>query len=133
MKIVTSILLATAIFATAGAYAQGLVPTLDREYEFCENRPEEPQWLQDIHVRENYKRLLVQAIYRFQSYDRVEQAGDCSCDTLYPSWDTAVQVFNDNYLHLERRDAMDTRREFQDRSNDLRQSQRDVCEPIGHW
>jgi hypothetical protein len=28
---------------------------------------------------------------------------------------------------------METRREFQDRSNALRQSQRDICEPIGHW
>lgn len=133
MKPIKPLLLAIAVLMPLGAHSQGLVPTMDGEFEFCEDRPEEPQWLQDIHVRESHKRLLIQAIYDLQSYERVEQAGDCTCDTLYPTWDTAIQTFNDNYLHLERRDAMNARREFQERSTALRQSQRSVCEPFGHW
>lgn len=127
------LLFAMAVLVPIGALAQGLVPTMDGQFEFCEERPREPQWLRDIHVRESHKRLLIQAIYELQSYERVEHAGNCSCNTLYPTWDTAIQTFNDNYLHLERRDAMAARRELQDRSTALRQSQKGVCEPLGHW
>ena len=133
MNIFKSLLLASLLLSPSVLSAQGLIPTMDRQFEFCEDRPDEPEWLQNMHVREGHKRLLIQAIYRLQSYERVEQAGNCSCATLYPSWDAAIQVFNDNYLQYDRHETLDTRREFQDRSNALRESQRDLCEPIGHW
>ncbi|MEL6511089.1 MAG: hypothetical protein AAFU69_11085 [Pseudomonadota bacterium] len=133
MNPIKPFLLAIAVLVPVAAHSQGLVPTIEGQFEFCNDRPKEPKWLQDIHVRESHKRLLIQAIYDLQSYERVEQAGDCACDTLYPAWDTAIQTFNDNFLHLERRDAMNARLEFQDRSTVLRQSQKSVCEPLGHW
>lgn len=133
MKIGTLILATAVALSPAISVAQGLVPTMNSEYEFCQERPPEPDWMQNLHVRESYKRRLVQSIYQLEGYQRVSEASDCSCDTLYPPWDNAVQRFNDNYLHLERRDAMDTRRDFQDQANTLRRSLRDLCEPIGHW
>ena len=113
--------------------AQGLVPTMDREYEFCQERPPEPDWMQNLEARESHKRLLIQAIYRLEGYERVAEAGNCGCDTLYPSWDHAVQRFNDNYLHLEQFDLMQTRREFQNQGNAVRRSVRALCEAEGNW
>jgi len=90
------LLIAVTFFSPSMAPAQGLVPTLDSEFEFCQDRPPEPEWMQNIHVRESYKRLLVQSIYRLEGYQRVANATDCTCDTLFPPWTDAVQHFNDN-------------------------------------
>lgn len=113
--------------------AQGLVPSMEREYEFCQERPPEPEWMQNIDRRENYKRLLIQSIYRLEGYERVSEAGNCECDTLYPSWDSAVQRFNDNYLHLEQFELMQTRRDFEDEGTAVRRSVRALCEAEGNW
>ena len=113
--------------------AQGLVPTLEREYEFCQQRPPEPEWMQNIDRRESHKRLLIQSIYRLEGYERVAESGDCGCDTLYPSWDSAVQRFNDNYLHLEQFELMQTRRDFEDEGTAVRRSVRALCEAEGNW
>lgn len=127
------LLIAVTFFSPSMAPAQGLVPTLDSEFEFCQDRPPEPEWMQNIHVRESYKRLLVQSIYRLEGYQRVANATDCTCDTLFPPWTDAVQHFNDNYLHLEQFEAMQTRRDFQNQGTALRRSVRELCEAEGNW
>ncbi|WP_306116299.1 hypothetical protein [Roseovarius sp. MMSF_3305] len=133
MKIKKLIAVACVFFTPSAVLSQGLVPTLDREYEFCQERPPEPDWMQNLEARESHKRLLIQAIYRLEGYERVAEAGNCGCDTLYPSWDHAVQRFNDNYLHLEQFDLMQTRREFQNQGNAVRRSVRALCEAEGNW
>jgi len=129
----TLLLVAATVLSPAMAPAQGLVPTMDREYEFCQDRPTEPDWMQNLHVRESYKRLLIQSIYRLESYQRVADVGDCTCDTLFPSWTEAVQRFNDNYLHLEQFESMQTRRDFENQGTALRRSVRELCEAEGNW
>ena len=113
--------------------AQGLVPSMEREYEFCQERPPEPEWMQNNDRSENHKRLLIQSIYRLEGYERVSEAGNCACDTLYPSWDSAVQRFNNNYLHLEQFELMQTRRHFEDEGTAVRRSVRALCEAEGNW
>ncbi len=129
-----SVLLATAIIMWPSLIlAEGLVPTMERKYEFCQERPPEPEWMQNMHVRESNKRLLIQSIYRLEGYERVSEAADCECETLYPSWDNAVQRFNDSFLHLEGFDLMQTRRDFQDQGTAVRNSVKALCEAVGNW
>lgn len=125
--------LVSLFLAPSALLSQGLVPTLDREYEFCQDRPPEPDWMQNLEARESHKRLLIQSIYRLEGYERVAEAGNCGCETLYPSWDDAVQRFNDNYLHLEQFDLMQTRRDFQEQGNAVRSSVRALCEAEDNW
>ncbi|WP_371228022.1 hypothetical protein [Roseovarius sp. 2305UL8-3] len=133
MKICNLLLLAAISFSSATAFAQGLVPTMDSEYEFCQQRPPEPEWVQNLHVRESYKRLLIQSIYRLEGYQRVAASDDCRCDTLFPPWSSAVQHYNDNFLHLEQFEAMQTRRDFQDQGSAVRRSVQELCEAEGNW
>lgn len=133
MKLPKILALASLLLAPSAVVSQGLVPTLERQYEFCQLRPPEPDWMQNLEARESHKRLLIQSIYRLEGYERVAEAGNCECDTLYPSWDNAVQRFNDNYLHLEQFDLMQTRREFQNQGNAVRKSVRALCEAEGNW
>ncbi|MEM8635593.1 MAG: hypothetical protein AAGF33_11505 [Pseudomonadota bacterium] len=133
MKFPKLLVLFSMLLAPTTVSSQGLVPTLDREYEFCQERPPEPDWMQNLEARESHKRLLIQSIYRLEGYERVTEAGDCGCETLYPSWDNAVQRFNDNYLHLEQFELMETRRDFQDQGTAVRSSVRALCEAEGNW
>lgn len=129
----TPIVFAAAVLSPCMVASQGLVSTMDREFEFCQERPLEPEWLENTPVREGYKRLLIQMIYRAESYRRVANTGDCSCDTLFPPWDSAVQRFNDNYLSLEQFEAMQIREDYRAESDALRQSVKALCEAEGNW
>ncbi|MDU9006740.1 hypothetical protein BCF46_3739 [Litoreibacter meonggei] len=133
MKIAKTCLATLALSLPTNSWSQGLVPTMEREFEFCEERPAEPEWMQNLHVREAQKRLTVQYIYRFQSAERVIEAGECACSTRFPEWETAVQHFNDNYLGGDRNDLREATADFQRRYNELRPQARDICEREGHW
>jgi hypothetical protein len=114
------------------AFAQGLVPTMD-QLEFCQERPAEPEWMGRLPPRENYKRLVIQTIYRAQGLERVVDAGECSCATRFPSWEAAVQHFNDRYLGADRDEMRDAEGRYLTRFNELRSAAREICEAAGNW
>ena len=115
------------------AFAQGLVPTMDQQFEFCQERPAEPEWMGSLPPRENYKRLVIQTIYRSQGLERVVEAGECSCATRFPSWEAAVQHFNDRYLGADRDEMRDAEGRYLTRFNELRSAAREICEAAGNW
>lgn len=115
------------------AAAQDLVPTMESEFEFCQERPVEPEWMSQLPSRERYKRLVIQTIYRAQSLERVIEAQECSCQTRYPTWDRAIQHFNDNYLGGDRNALRKVEEEYFNRFSDLRATARTLCEAEGHW
>ena len=133
MKNIKPLLLATALLVPISANAQGLVPTMDRQFEFCEQRPTEPEWLENLPPREASKGMLIQMIYRFQSAEDVTVAGECSCATRFPAWDDAVQKYNDTYLGAGENDHREAIGAFRAQYNALRPSARSICEEVGHW
>ena len=133
MKDVRVFLLAVLATCPSLAISQGQVPSTDSQFEFCEDRPLEPEWMGSLPSRENYKRLVIQTIYRAQGVERVVEAGECSCETRFPSWDAAVQSFNDNYLGADRNSLREANNEYLERFNELRQPARSICEAEGHW
>ncbi len=133
MKSHILILAAAVSLPPASASAQDLVPALGGDYDFCENRPVEPEWMAQLPSRERYKRLVIQTIYRAQGVERVVEAQECSCETRFPPWDTAIQHFNDNYLGGDRNDLREAEEHHFDRFNKLRTAARDLCEAEGNW
>jgi len=78
------------------------VPTLDRSFDVCPDRPAEPSWMQEIPLRQAYQRVLVQDIYRAQNLERIVDSGNCDCETRFPSWDAAEAVFREQHASDER-------------------------------
>lgn len=113
--------------------AQGLVPTVNSEFDVCLERPLQPQWIDDLEPQEAYRGLLVQMIYRAQSYQRVMDAGECSCETRFPTWDASVAQYNNNYLGFDQFETMDMRQEYRNQANTLRRSVKALCEAEGNW
>lgn len=133
MKKRAYILAAAIAISPAITSAQGLVPTIESEFDFCQDRPVEPEWMSELPSREKYKRLVIQTIYRAQGLERVVEAQECSCETRFPPWDAAVQHFNDNFLGGDRNALREAEEEHLDRFNELRSIAREICEAEGLW
>lgn len=131
-KLVLAITAAIALFPIK-MLAQGLVPTMEKQFEFCVDRPLEPEWMGNLPSREKYKRLVIQTIYRAQSVERIVQSGECSCETRFPEWDASVQHFNDSYLGADRNRLREANNLYLGRFNELRNDAKSICETEGHW
>ena len=53
---------------------RNLVPTIGSTPDVCAERPSEPEWMQNIALRDAYQRVLVQDIYRAQNLEGIVQA-----------------------------------------------------------
>lgn len=133
MKRYSIILIASLASVPSFVWPQGLVPSLESEFDVCQSRPLQPQWIDDLSSREAFKGAVIQMIYRAESYLRVVEAGECSCATLYPTWDNAVQRFNDTYLNADRNALREARNEFRDQANEVRDAAKAICEEVGNW
>ena len=127
-----------AMFAlTAGimpaAAERNLVPSLDSKPDVCVDRPAEPDWMQTIGVREAYKRVLVQDIYRAQDMGRVVASGTCTCETRFPAWETAESEFRERFDSAERREMLEASDNYNRRANRLRAEAMTICEAEGNW
>jgi hypothetical protein len=119
--------------ATTGAAERNLVPTLDNQPDVCPGQPPEPQWIQDIDVRESHKRLLIQQIYRAQSMQRIVEAQSCECPTRYPSWAAAERVYGEHFAASEYWDIVEAASEYRRQANELRREAVPICEAAGNW
>ena len=118
----------------APAFAErDLVPTLDRSFDVCPDRPAEPLWMQEIPLRQAYQRVLVQDIYRAQNLERVVEIGNCDCATRFPSWDAAEAVFHESYTSDERWEMLQASDAYNRRANDVRLEAKAICETAGNW
>jgi hypothetical protein len=119
--------------ATAAAAERNLIPTLDSQPDVCPEQPPEPDWMQNIDVRDSYKRLLVQQIYRAQSMQRIVERQDCACPTRYPAWDNAEAVFFEDFAAAEYWDIVEATSDYRRVANELRPEAVPICEAAGNW
>ncbi|MDF9304937.1 hypothetical protein P5P81_21605 [Tritonibacter mobilis] len=112
---------------------RNLVPTLDRSFDVCPDRPAEPVWMQEIPLRQAYQRVLVQDIYRAQNLERVVEVGNCDCATRFPSWDAAEGVFRERHASDERWEMLEASDSYSRRANDVRLAAKAICEAAGNW
>ena len=133
MRVIATAGLLVVLGATAGVAERNLIPTLDNQPDVCPDQPPEPQWMQDIDVRESHKRLLIQQIYRAQSLQRIVEAQSCECPTRYPSWDSAEGIFVKHFAASEYWDIVEATSAYRHQANELRREAMPICEAGGNW
>ena len=118
----------------APAFAErDLVPTLERSFDVCPDRPAEPRWMQDIPLRQAYQRVLVQDIYRAQNLERIIETGSCDCEIRFTSWAAAEAMFWESYASAERWEMLQASDGYNRRANDVRLDAKAICEAAGNW
>ena len=125
--------LALSLTPTFAVAERNLVPTLDRSFDVCPDRPAEPVWMQEIPLRQAYQRVLVQDIYRAQNLERVVEIGNCDCATRFPSWDAAEAVFRESYASDERWEVLEASDGYNRRANAARTAAKAICDAAGNW
>jgi hypothetical protein len=129
--VVTAIMLG--LIASTSLAESNLIPTLERNFDVCPDRPTEPNWMQDIPLREAYQRVLVQDIYRAQNIERVIETGSCTCEVRFPAWDTAEATFQDTHFGSDRWEMLQASDVYNRTANDLRVEAKGICEAAGNW
>jgi hypothetical protein len=121
------------LIAPPSVAERNLVPSLERTYDGCPDRPAEPEWMQNIALRDAYQRVLVQDIYRAQNQERIVEIGTCICDVRFPTWDGAENTFRANYATATRWEMLDASDIYNRRANALRPQAEAICEEAGNW
>ena len=124
---------ALSLLAVPAFAERNLVPTLDRSFNVCPDRPAEPVWMQEIPLRQAYQRVLVQDIYRAQNLERVVEIGNCDCATRFPSWDAAEAMFRESYASDERWEMLEASEGYNRRANAARTAAKAICDAAGNW
>ncbi|MEM8572738.1 MAG: hypothetical protein AAGG56_17815 [Pseudomonadota bacterium] len=123
-----------AVFIAVPTLAErNLVPSLESTPDVCVDRPAEPDWMQNIALREAYKRVLVQDIYRAQNLERIVEEGNCECDTRFPSWETAEALFFEKFADAERWEMLEASDGYNRRASAARPEAMAICEAAGNW
>jgi hypothetical protein len=125
--------LALSLTPTFAVAERNLLPTLDRSFDVCPDRPAEPVWMQEIPLRQAYQRVLVQDIYRAQNLERIVETGSCDCETRFPSWDAAEAVFREKYASNERWEMLQFSDAYNRRANAARPAAQAMCDAAGNW
>ena len=116
-----------------GFAERNLVPTLERSFDVCPDRPAEPMWMQEIPLRQAYQRVLVQDIYRAQNLERIVETVSCACEIRFPSWDAAEAVFRERHASDERWEMLRASDANNRRANAARPAAKAICEAAGNW
>ena len=116
-----------------GFAERNLVPTLDRSFDVCPERPVEPVWMQEIPLRQAYQRVLVQDIYRAQNLERIVETVSCACEIRFPSWAAAEAVFRERHASDERWEMLRASDAYNRRANAARPAAKAICEAAGNW
>ena len=121
------------LIAPSSSAERNLDPTLERGFGFCPDRPVEPEWMQNIALREAYQRVLVQDIYRAQNLARVVETGNCDCETRFPEWDEAEATFRESHARNKRWEMLQASDRYNRRANEVRIAAKEICEAAGNW
>lgn len=89
--------------------------------------------MQTIGIREAYKRVLVQDIYRAQNMERIVATGTCACETRFPAWGSAETEFRERFASVERWQRLEASDAYNRRANALRPEAVAICEAMGNW
>ena len=116
-----------------GFAERNLVPTLERSFDVCPERPAEPVWMQEIPLRQAYQRVLVQDIYRAQNLERIVETGSCACEIRFPSWAAAEAVFREVHASGERWEMLQASDAYNRRASAVRPAAKAICEAAGNW
>ena len=125
--------LALSLTPTLAVAERNLVPTLDRSFDVCPDRPAEPVWMKEISLRQAYQRVLVQDIYRAQNLERIVETGSCHCAIRFPSWDAAEAVFRESYASDERWEMLQASDAYNRCANAARPAAKAICDAAGNW
>ena len=129
------VLLAAPLAAqTAPQVTNDLTVTMSpQQYRICNDRPERPTWMDEVHPREAYKALTLMRLYELRSWEAIKASGDCSCDVRVPSWDAASAEYEERFATSTQAEHTQAQLALRNEQNQIAREVQDLCEAQGNW
>ena len=132
--------LAAAVYAAAlpaigqTPVTNDLTPTLEpQRYRICNDRPERPAWVEELHIREAWKAVTLMELYEVRAWERIASTQDCSCATRFPEWTAADEEYRERYIELPQGEQTALRRELRTHQRTIADRVQSICEAQGNW
>lgn len=125
---------ATIAIAFSATSSSGQTAPGNSDYSYCLDRPEEPEVIQSISIKEAHKRILAQRLYLASALRTVAETGECSCANLFPPWDFAVEEYLTRYSNVDDRwTILEATSEYRRIAAETRKEIRGICVEQGNW
>ncbi|MTH66387.1 hypothetical protein [Paracoccus shanxieyensis] len=132
--------LVAAVFATTlpaigqTPVTNDLTPTLEpQSYRICNDRPERPAWVEELHIREAWKAVTLMELYEVRAWESIASTQDCSCETRFPDWTAADEEYRERYIELPQGEQTALRRELRAHQRTIADRVQSICEAQGNW
>ena len=113
--------------------SQSTAQSTGRSYTYCADRPDEPEYLLNMDMRDSHKRILVQRMYTSKALREVVETGDCSCPTRFPAWESTVEDYLESYSGMvERFEYLEVISQYRRSANEYRKLARPICIEAGN-
>lgn len=111
-----------------------LTPTLEpQRYRICNDRPERPAWVEELHIREAWKAVTLMELYEVRAWESIASTQDCSCETRFPEWTAADEEYRERYIELPQGEQTALRRELRAHQRTIADRVQSICEAQGNW
>lgn len=111
-----------------------LTPTLEpQRYRICNDRPERPAWVEELHIREAWKAVTLMELYEVRAWESIASTQDCSCETRFPEWTAADEEYREQYIELPQGEQTALRRELRGHQRTIADRVQSICEAQGNW
>ena len=111
-----------------------LTPTLEpQRYRICNDRPERPAWVEELHIREAWKAVTLMELYEVRAWESIASTQDCSCETRFPEWTAADEEYRERYIELPQGEQTALRRELRGHQRTIADRVQSICEAQGNW
>lgn len=74
---------------------------------------------------------LADTLYQIEAFRNVVEAGECSCELRYPSWDSTVSTVQNEYAELTRMDFLEIIPQLRSIRNQYQSEVRELCLQAG--
>jgi hypothetical protein len=104
-----------------------------QQYRICNERPERPTWMDEVHPREAYKALTLMRLYELRAWESIKASGDCGCDIRFPAWEAASEEYEKRFSMITQAEHTEAQLALRDHQNQIARQVQDVCEAQGNW
>lgn len=104
------------------------------ENRLCPDSPPRPDWIADPEPGSQLSQSGVAIdLYEIQGYTNIVDAGECSCELRFPSWDRVLQTIETDYPEMSRATYLEVKPTLRDAIRELRPAAKEICEKVNLW
>ena len=112
-----------------------MLPDLNEEPENpdCPDAPARPEWVANPSNEGLTRSELATELYQQEGYRNVVEAGECTCELRFPSWDNVTEAMETEFAGISRFEFLEVIPDIRKATKTYRNEGRPICRDAGLW